>query len=61
MIPRNYFSRKCKGNYKFTKSLENINPLEYMDDIRFLRRMKKNLETLYKGAVEYTDCFSEEK
>ena len=46
MMPLNHILRKCTAGYKFSKSLEKINHLMYMDDIKLFAENKKELETL---------------
>ena len=41
MIPLNYILRKCTGNFKFTKSQENIHYHVYRDDIKLFTKNEK--------------------
>ena len=46
MMPFNHIPKKCTGVYKFTTSLEKINHLMYMDDIKLFTKYEKELENL---------------
>ena len=46
MMPLNYILRKCTGGYKFTKYLEEINHLMYMDGIKIFAKNEKEQATL---------------
>ena len=53
MMPLNHIHRQCIG-FKLTESQENINHLIYMDDIKLLAKMEKDLETLIQTVRIYT-------
>ena len=42
MIPLTHVLRKIKSGYEFTKSKEKINHLLYMDDLKYMRKMRRN-------------------
>ena len=42
MMPLNHILRKCTVGYNLTKSQEKIIHLMYMDDIKYLQKIKKN-------------------
>ena len=46
MMPLNHILRKCTAGYKLSRSQEKINHLMYMDDIKLLAKIEKELETL---------------
>ena len=52
MMPLNHILRKCTVGYKLTKSLEKINHLMCMDEIKLFGKKEKELETL--TLSEYT-------
>ena len=55
MMPRNHIRSKCVGGYKFTKSLEKINQLMYMDDIKvFAENEKTKIKTLMRIVRIYS-------
>ena len=45
MMPLDFIFRKSTIRYKLTKSLEKINHLIYMDDIKLFAKKEKELET----------------
>ena len=54
MMPLNHLPRKCKAGYKLRKSLEKINDLMYMDDIKLFPKNEKELETLIHTVRIYS-------
>ena len=44
-MPLNDTLKKCKSDYKFTKSQEKINHLMFMDDCKIFAKNKNQLET----------------
>ena len=46
MMPLNHILRKCTARYKLSRSLEKINYLMYMDDIKLVAKNEKEQETL---------------
>ena len=46
MMPLNHILRKCTAGYKLSRSLEMVNYLMYMDDIKLFAKNEKELETL---------------
>ena len=54
MILLNHLLRKCTAGYKLSRSEEKINHLLYMDDIKQLGKIKKELETLILAIRIYS-------
>ena len=54
MMPLNHILRKCTAGYKLSRSLENINHLMYMDDIKLSAQNEKELETLIHAVRIYS-------
>ena len=46
MMPLSHILRICTAWYKLSKSLEKINPLMYMDNIKHFAQNEKELPTL---------------
>ena len=46
MMPLNHILRKCTTGHKLSRSLEKVNHLMYMDDIKLFAKNEKELETL---------------
>ena len=42
LMPLNHILRKCTAGYNLSRSLEKINHIMYMDDIKLFAKMKKN-------------------
>ena len=55
MMPLNHNLRKCTAGYKLHKSLEKINHLMYMDNIKLFIKNKKEPETLIQAVGIYSD------
>ena len=63
MHPLNHILRKCTAGYKFRKSLEKINHLMYMDDIKLFAKKGKrigkpntnceNIQSRYSNGIWY--------
>ena len=53
MMPLNHIHRKCTAGYHLGKSLEKINPLMYMDDIKLFAKNGKKMETLIHALRIY--------
>ena len=45
MMPLKHILRKCTAGYKLSTSLEKINHLMYMDDIKLLKKPKTKIES----------------
>ena len=56
MMPLNHILRKCTAGYKLSRSLEKVNHLMYMDDIKLFAKneKKKKLETLIHTVRIYS-------
>ena len=54
MMLLNHVIRKCTAGYKLTKSLEKINLLVYVDDIKLFAKEEKELETLIHAVRIYS-------
>ena len=54
MIPLNHILRKCIARYKLSGSLEKINHLMDMDDIKLFAKNEKQLETLIHAVRIYS-------
>ena len=54
MMSLNHILRKCIAGYKLCRSLEKINHLMYMDDIKLFAKNEKVLETLIHAIRIYT-------
>ena len=52
MMPHNHKLRNCTAAYKLRRSLEKINHLMYMDNIKLFAKIEKELDTLIH--TEYT-------
>ena len=52
MMPLDHILRKCTAGYKLSRSLEKVNHLMYMDDIKLFAKKEKDLEILIH--TEYT-------
>ena len=53
MMPFNHILRKCRTGYKLSQSLEKMDDLMYMDDIKLFAKNKKELETLKQTVRIY--------
>ena len=53
-MPLNHILRKCTAGCKFSISLEKINHLMYMDDIKLFAKNEKELETLIHTVRIYS-------
>ena len=60
MMPLNHTLRKCTAEYKLIKSLERINYLVYMDEIKLFAKSEKGLETLIHGVRIYSQDIGRE-
>ena len=60
MMQLNNILRKCTGEYKLSKSLEKINHLMYMNDIKLFAKNKKELETLIQAIRIYSQDIGKE-
>ena len=54
MVLLNHILRKCTARYKLNKSQEKINHLMYMDDIKLVAKIEKELETLIHAVRIYS-------
>ena len=54
IMPLNHILRKCTAGYKFSRSLEKINHVMYMDDIKLFAKNEKELETLIHTVRIYS-------
>ena len=54
MMSLNHILRKCAAGYKLSGSLEKINRLMYMDDIKLFTKKEKELETLIHAVRVYS-------
>ena len=54
MMPLNHILRKCIAGYKLSRSLEKINHMMYMDDIKLFAKNEKELETLIHAVRIYS-------
>ena len=54
MMPLNHILRKCTAGYKVSTSLEKVNHLMYMDDIKLFAKNEKELETLIHTVRIYS-------
>ena len=54
MMPLNHIPRKCTDGYKLSRSLEKVNHLMYMDDMKLFAKNQKELETLIHTVRIYS-------
>ena len=54
MMPLNHILRKCTAGYKLSRSLEKINHLMYMNDIKLFVKNEEELETLIHAVRIYS-------
>ena len=54
MMPLNHIFRKCTAEHKLSRSLEKINHLVYMDDMKLFAKNEKELETLIHAVRIYS-------
>ena len=53
-MPLNHIFRKCAAGYKLSRSLEKINHLMYMDDIKLFAKYEREMETLIYAVRIYS-------